>query len=136
MLSTSLQFLLSLVRTKRKFIKILASFCSSNRTDYVNINYLWFNNDELLDEWHNHIEIYHDTSFGKCYKFKSGLNISNNNIPIKRSKRSGVSDGLHLYLNTSIYFDRLYIYVYTIAHSSHQQLLTEDTGFNLILIKN
>jgi len=154
--STSLQFLLSPIRTKRKFIKILNtcflitslivsvlmvtqniteylnyktvtsiqiineiepefptfSFCSSNQTALVNTYYLWFKNDDLLDDLQNHIELYNDSSFGKCYRFNSGLNMSNHTIPIKRSKRGGPSDGLHIYLNTSIESERLYIFIH------------------------
>jgi hypothetical protein len=33
------------------------SFCLNNQTAFLSIDYLWLNNDELLDDWHNHIEI-------------------------------------------------------------------------------
>lgn len=154
--STSLQFLLSPIRTKRKFIKILntcflfaslivsvimitqniteylnyktvtsiqiineiepefptVSFCPYNQTAFLNIDYLWLNNEKMSDDWHFHLEVYNDTSFGKCYRFNSGLNMYNKTIPIKRSKRGGVSDGLHTYLNTSKDFGYLYIFIH------------------------
>jgi len=88
------------------------SFCSSNQTALVNTYYLWFKNDDLSDDLQNHIELYNDSSFGKCYRFNSGLNMSNHTIPIKRSRRGGPSDGLHIYLNTSIESERLYIFIH------------------------
>jgi hypothetical protein len=154
--STSLQFLLSPIRTKRKFIKILntcfliaslivsvlmitqniteylnyktvtsiqiineiepefptVSFCPYNQTALLNIDYLWLNNEKMSDDWHYQLEVYNDTSFGKCYRFNSGLNMYNKTIPIKRSKRGGISDGLHTYLNTSKDSVRLYIFIH------------------------
>ena len=38
--------------------------------------------------------------------------MSNHTIPIKRSRRGGNSDGIHLYLNTSIDSDRFYIFIH------------------------
>jgi hypothetical protein len=61
---------------------------------------------------YGYLEVYNDSSFGKCYRFNSGLNMYNKTIPIKRSKRGGPSDGLHIYLNTSIEFERLYIFIH------------------------
>jgi hypothetical protein len=182
--STSLQFLLSPIRTKRKFIKILNtcflitslivsvlmvtqniteylnyktvtsiqiineiepefptfSFCSSNHIDLENVNYLWFNNNELLDDLYNHIELYNDNSFGKCYRFNSGLNMSNHTIPIKRSRRGGLSDGLHLNLNTSIESDRLYIFIHNhtfkpSAITNRGYWISSNTDFSIVLKK-
>ena len=44
-----------------------------------------FKNEELKDDMQNHFESYTDTAYGKCYRFNSGKNISNQSIPIKTS---------------------------------------------------
>ena len=182
--STSLQFLLSPIRTKRKFIKILntcfliaslivsvimitqniteylnyktvtsiqiineiepefptVSFCPSNQTAFLDINYLWLNNEKMSDDWHYHLEVFTDTSLGKCYRFNSGLNIFNKTIPIKRSKRGGISDGLHTYLNTSKDFGSVYIFIHnntfkpsTITNRGYW--ITSNTDFSISIKK-
>jgi len=81
------------------------SFCL--KTDYgsknifeIDVLELWFGNQNILTEWQNHIEFYQDLFYGKCYRFNSGLNMSNQSIPFKKLKTSGLDDGLWLAVNT------------------------------------
>lgn len=53
---------------------------------------LRFNYQEYSN-WKNHVEIYLDTTYGKCFRFNSGLNLTNQSIPIKYSKKSRLNYG-------------------------------------------
>ena len=96
------------------------SFCSDNdknikETNFeINITKFWFNYKDLKNECQNHFEIYNDTSLGKCFRFNSGKNMSNQSIPIKYSKKSGYNDGLllELYSNASINFSQILIHIH------------------------
>ena len=79
-----------------------------------NILFFWFNNENLTNEWKIHIEQYNDAHYGKCYRFNSGLNWTNQSIEIKKSKRVGSDDGFGLmfYSNTSLDFGELRIYIH------------------------
>ncbi len=66
---------------------------------------IWFNNENLTNEWKNHIEQYSDVYFGKCYRFNSGLNWTNQSIEIKKSKRIGSDEGLWLTLYANTTYD-------------------------------
>ncbi len=61
---------------------------------------MWFNNQDLINEWQNHLETYQDPYFGQCYRFNSGLNMSNKSIPFKKLKTFGRDDGLWLDINS------------------------------------
>jgi len=50
---------------------------------------VWFNGKALIKEWQNHFDTYQDLSYGRCYRFNSGRNMSNHTIPIKYSKFEG-----------------------------------------------
>jgi hypothetical protein len=60
------------------------SFCETqNNSDFnIKILYLWFQNVNLIEDWQNHIESYSDSEYGRCYRFNSGFNWSNESIPI------------------------------------------------------
>ncbi len=102
------------------------SFCSELETNFkIKILYLWFNNEKLKSEYQNHLELYNDTTYGKCYRFNSGLNMSNHFVPIKYSKTSGYFDGLSLgfYSNTSYDYGSILIYI-------HNHTMSPFTIFN------
>ena len=40
-----------------------------------------------------HFEAYNDTSFGKCFRFNSGKNMTNQIIPFKYSQSPGIDNG-------------------------------------------
>jgi hypothetical protein len=93
------------------------SFCSyDDEANFKNIKiiYLWFNSNDLTNEWYNHFEIYNDSSYGKCFRFNSGKNVQNESIPIKYSKKSGINDGFWLgfYLKTTRDFSKMIIYIH------------------------
>ncbi len=81
-----------------------------------------FNLVDLTDTWKNHFEKYEDLSFGTCYRFNSGLNMSNQSIEIKRSKRKGRQSGFQL----NFYFDskRDYGEMIVFIHNHTQMPLT------------
>jgi len=72
----------------------------SSRKFEIEIIYMWFNNQDLINEWQNHLETYQDPYFGQCYRFNSGLNMSNQSIPFKKLKTFGRDDGLWLDINS------------------------------------
>jgi len=74
------------------------SICS---TDYnpifdIKIIYISFQNEDLTNEWQNHFESYTDSVYGKCYRFNSGFNLSNQSIPIKKVRKSGLYNSFNL----------------------------------------
>jgi len=88
------------------------SICNRLNKDFeIKILDFWFNNLYLTNEWKNHIEQYNDAFYGKCYRFNSGFNWTNQSIEIKKSKRIGSDDGfwLTLYTNTNFDFGELKI---------------------------
>jgi len=143
--ATSLQFLLSSIRTKRILIRIInscfliissyvtislivsnitqflmyetttsistinekkpefpiVSFCSIGKPTYK-FNLFRFNNINLTDEWANYFEAFNDASYGKCFRFNSGTNITNHSVLIQTSKRSGYNDGFNLELKSDV----------------------------------
>ena len=74
---------------------------------------LRFNYQEYSD-WKNHIEIYLDTTYGKCFRFNSGLNLTNQSIPIKYSKKSRLNDGFwfEFSLNRTYDYSSLIVYIH------------------------
>jgi hypothetical protein len=90
------------------------SFCNIENSNFdIKILELLFQNEDLTDEWQNHIESFTDSDYGKCYRFNSGLNFSNQSIPIKKVRKSGLDQGLWLdfFSNTSNYFEALMVYI-------------------------
>jgi len=158
--ATSLQFILSPIRSKRILIKIMntcflilsmcltiylvvlniteflmyetttsitiindkepqfpiIAFCQSGKAKfgnslYENITNFYLNDDELKTEWEDYFESFKDSSFnGKCYRFNSGINMTNHSIPIKKSKRSGYIDGFYLQYKSDI--NLLFVSIY------------------------
>jgi hypothetical protein len=86
---------------------------------------LWFNYKELTNEWENHFETYFDSVYGKCYRFNSGKNMTNQSIPIKYSKKSGYNDGLilEIYSEAKIDFSQMHVYI-------HNHTQTPNTIYN------
>jgi hypothetical protein len=103
------------------------SFCSEFKTDYfyINIFDLKFNHQDLKKDWPNYLEVYNDTTYGKCYRFNSGKNMSGKTTQILKSKKSGLADGfiLDFYSNTSFDFGLLYIFI-------HNHTVSPPTIFN------
>ena len=83
------------------------SFCSKFDKNFElnNILFFWFNNEDLTNEWKNHIEHFYESHYGNCYRFNSGLNWTNQSIEIKKSKRIGCDDGLWLTLYANTIYD-------------------------------
>jgi len=79
-----------------------------------NFTLFYFNNRNLANDWENHIESYNDAYYGKCFRFNSGLNWTNQPIEIKTSKRIGSDEGLWLifFSNTSFDFGELKVYIH------------------------
>jgi hypothetical protein len=150
--ATSLQFILSPIRSKRILIKIMNScflilsmcltiylvvlniteflmyetttsitiindkepqfpivaFCQFGNSTlgnslYGNITSFYLNDEELTTEWENYFEYFQDSSINrKCYRFNSGINMTNHSIPIKNSKRNGYIDGFYLKYESSL----------------------------------
>jgi len=49
------------------------SFCMKHDNIFeIEIKDIWFNNQNLIEEWQNHIESYQDLVYGQCYRFNSG----------------------------------------------------------------
>ena len=77
------------------------SFCLKNNLIFeIDIKEFYFNNIKLIEEWKNHMESYRDPMMGQCYRFNSGLNMSNQSIPIKKPKTSGLFDGFWFKVNS------------------------------------
>ncbi len=73
------------------------SFCNKFDKNFeLNILLFWFNNLNLISDWKNHIEQFIDFNNGKCYRFNSGLNWTNQSIEIKKSKKISI---LRMYQN-------------------------------------
>jgi len=87
------------------------SFCNTKNS---NILGLGFQSENLIDEWQYHIESYTDKTYGNCYRFNSGFNLSNQSMPIKKVRKSGLENALYMdiYSNTSRYFEGLMIYIH------------------------
>jgi len=97
------------------------SFCSEEDSDFdFKLLYFTFKNEDLKNEWQNHFESYTDATYGKCYRFNSGKNMSNQTIPIKRTI-SGLNEGfwLNLYYNSTIDEVTLVMYIH-----NHTQMPT------------
>jgi len=91
------------------------SFCNIRNSNFkIEITNFWFQNEDLNEKWQNQIEFYTDISYGHCYRFNSGLNYSNQSVPIKKVIKSGLDQGLWLdiYSNTSSYSEALMIYIH------------------------
>jgi hypothetical protein len=86
------------------------SFCSPYNLE-IKLNSFWFNSNNLINEWQNHLEAYNDTSQGKCFRFNSGLNMLNQKMPYKYLKVSGRDAGLMIYFysNTSLDYGELIV---------------------------
>jgi len=90
------------------------SICNMINSNFdVKILELWFQNEDLTDEWQNHIESFTDSDYGKCFRLNSGLNLSSQSILIKKARKSGLDQGLWLdiYSNTSHYYEALMIHI-------------------------
>jgi hypothetical protein len=92
------------------------SLCSNEepiKIDSFKLKSLRFNYQENSD-WKNHLQIYLDTTYGKCFRFNSGLNLTNQTIPIKYSKKSRLNDGFwfEFSLNRTYDYSSLIIYIH------------------------
>lgn len=93
----------------------VVSFCNPNMPQFeMIIKTFWFNNKKLKDDWKNHIESYNDTSYGKCYRYNSGKNMTNHKIPIKYSKTSGFDAAFYFrfYSDTVLDYGELLVYIH------------------------
>jgi len=96
------------------------SICSLYEKSNFNIKIIdfWFNNiEQFMDK---DLQVYDDSSYGKCYRFNSGKNNRNEIIPIKTSKKSGWDDGLQMsfYSNTTLDYSRLTIFIHNHTQNS------------------
>ncbi len=91
------------------------SFCNTKNSNFdIKILGLGFQSENLIDEWQYHIESYTDKTYGNCYRFNSDFNLSNQSMPIKKVRKSGLENALYMdiYSNTSRYFEGLMIYIH------------------------
>jgi hypothetical protein len=117
------------------------SFCNKNNSDFkFDVLKLGFNSDDI-DDWKMHFETYNDTSFGKCYRFNSGKNMTNQLIPLKYSQSPGIDDGFtfSIYFKPSSDFDtiRIFIHNYTLVPSTiakHGYTITSG-GYNYYIVE-
>jgi len=59
------------------------SICSMKNFNFnIEILYFLFQNEDLRNKSKNHIESFTDSDYGNCYRFNSGLNLSNQSVPI------------------------------------------------------
>ena len=100
----------------------VVSFCPTGDLNYVSIAELWFNNEYFnsnSSEWADHFEIFHDSSFsGGCYRFNSGMNMKNEKLLIKKSKRSGYDNGFYIGFKSDSKSFYVSIHNQTINHST------------------
>jgi len=118
------------------------SFCNPNMPNFeMNFRSFWFNNKKLKDDWKNHMESYNDTSYGKCYRFNSGKNMTNRKIPLKYSKTPGYDSAFYMrfYSDTILDYGELLVYIH-----NHTQIVSTIKGkaskitsgaFNIFSIK-
>jgi hypothetical protein len=89
------------------------SICSQAeaKVDRREIIYFWF---DKIEQSTQDLQIYNDSSYGKCYRFNSGKNKKNEIIPIKKSKKSGFDDGFQLkfYSNSTHDYGRFVILIH------------------------
>jgi len=118
------------------------SFCETQNRDFnIKILYLWFQNVNLIEDWQNHIESYSDSEYGRCYRFNSGLNMSNHSIPIKKSIRGGLDDGLWLnfYYNRILDSNSPIIYMHNVTDKPetiyHKGKYISSGSFNYFIMK-
>ena len=73
-----------------------------------------FQNEDLIDKWQDYFESYIDLTYGKCFRFNSGINMFNQSMPIKYAKNSGLDEGLwfDFYLESNYYLNNLMIYIH------------------------
>jgi hypothetical protein len=92
------------------------SLCSNEEStnESITSNRLRFNYHDYNSDWKNHVEIYFDTTYGKCFRFNSGLNLTNQSIPIKYSKKSRLNDGFwfEFSLNRTYDYSSLIVYIH------------------------
>jgi hypothetical protein len=117
------------------------SFCCENDLMFdFKLLYFVFKNEDFKQEWQNHFESYTDATYGKCLRFNSGKNMSNQTIPIKKSI-SGRNEGfwLNLYYNSTFDENSLVIYIHN--HTQMQASIynkgyfIEPGSFNYFRIK-
>lgn len=91
------------------------SICNyQNQTFELKILSCFYNFEDLKPKWKKHFEAYNDTRYGRCYRFNSGKNFYNQQIPIKYTTSSGYYYGLelNLYVETTNDFSQLKVYVH------------------------
>jgi hypothetical protein len=91
------------------------SFCDTRDFDFnAKIILFKYQNEDLVGEWKEHLQSFTDTTFGKCYRFNSGFNWSNQSIPMKKLIRSGITNGfwLNFYHNSTSDYGLLTIYIH------------------------
>jgi hypothetical protein len=75
------------------------SICNYNDTNFnFSILSLYFNYESIADDWTNYFEKYYDSRYGVCFRFNSGINMSNQRVFILNSTARGYSYGLRLEL--------------------------------------
>ena len=72
------------------------SICKEKENLHFNVLYLEFNSENFTEKWQNHLEIYNDTTYGKCIRFNSGKNIFGGSIQIKNTTYPGNDYGMWL----------------------------------------
>ena len=102
------------------------SFCCADDPNFEpKIISSFFQNEDLTQKWQNHFESYKDLTYGKCFRFNSGKDMSNHLIPIKKSKISGLISGFWLDLFFNSTFDDVSLMIYI-----HNYTQMPETIFN------
>jgi len=118
------------------------SFCDMRDKNFnLKILKFTFKNEELKDDWQNHLESYTDTTYGNCFRFNSGKNMSNQSVPIKKSIRSGLENGfwLNYYFNTTTDYSLQTVYIHNITEKLetlyHKGYYFSSGSYNFFKIK-
>ncbi len=80
------------------------------------------------DTWQKHFEIFSDLTYGLCFKFNSGKNLTKQSVDLDQSSYSGLNFGFtfEFYIQTNNDYDRLKVFIHdqkfqpsTIANKGH-----------------
>ena len=110
------------------------SFCSYKETS-ISIKQFMLNN-QIIADWENNFENYSDFSYGSCYRFNSGINMSNQSVPINKQKQSGFDNGFSIDFISNSSQILVYIHNQTVKPLSIQKGFYIVSGFhNYFILK-
>ena len=75
------------------------SFCSlGSKSIHINNESIFDSDRTVSENPNNHFESFHSLKYGRCLRFNSGINMTNDSIPIKYSNSGGLYDAFTLTL--------------------------------------